>query len=377
MTEGSEIRGAFPFVEGDRVRRADGVVGTVRAPSIDSGWARVSWGSVDPRPILVAPGDDPSSWVLLLDEPLRCGACTKRAAMICQCAACRVSNTSSRFASCVGCIAEVRGVHEGAMFSVVEMPLEERHPGDPCSKCGTAHGLHMNDCPIARATGYAVHAAAASADPKSAPPSPWKVGDAVEFKSEDLRSNYDAWNLGKVVEISGDGVWLTIQHPMGSIIRGVGEVRAADPKAEKRAEFFALAESAGDPGGGLLAAGGLVPMEKIEAEAERLYNADPTLDRSLAPHWNILGDSMRAHYLKMARQQPRLPPERVDHPAHYGGKDDPYEAIKVIDAWRLGFCLGNTVKYISRHEKKGTSLEDLKKARWYLDWEIAKREAMK
>lgn len=30
----------------------------------------------------------------------------------------------------------------------------------------------------------------------------------------------------------------------------------------------------------------------------------------------------------------------VDHPAHYGGKDNPYEAIKVIEAWGLGFCLG-------------------------------------
>ena len=66
-------------------------------------------------------------------------------------------------------------------------------------------------------------------------------------------------------------------------------------------------------------------------------------------------------------------PEAVDHPAHYGGGDNPYEAIKVIEAWGLGFCLGNTVKYISRAEKKGAALEDLKKARWYLDREIARR----
>ena len=65
--------------------------------------------------------------------------------------------------------------------------------------------------------------------------------------------------------------------------------------------------------------------------------------------------------------------EKVDHPAHYGG-DTTYEAIKVIEAWELGFCLGNTVKYISRAGKKGDALEDLKKARWYLDREIARRE---
>lgn len=59
----------------------------------------------------------------------------------------------------------------------------------------------------------------------------------------------------------------------------------------------------------------------------------------------------------------------VDHPAHYGGADNPYEAIKVIEAWDLGFCLGNAVKYISRAGLKDPekTIEDLEKARWYLD----------
>lgn len=67
--------------------------------------------------------------------------------------------------------------------------------------------------------------------------------------------------------------------------------------------------------------------------------------------------------------------ESVNHPDHYGGADNAYETIKVIEAWGLGFSLGNAVKYISRAEKKGAALEDLKKARWYLDREIANREA--
>ena len=68
--------------------------------------------------------------------------------------------------------------------------------------------------------------------------------------------------------------------------------------------------------------------------------------------------------------------EKIDHPAHYGGADNAYEAIKVIEAWGLGFCLGNTVKYISRAGKKdpAAEIEDLKKARWYLEREIARRE---
>jgi hypothetical protein len=62
----------------------------------------------------------------------------------------------------------------------------------------------------------------------------------------------------------------------------------------------------------------------------------------------------------------------IDHPAHYGGKDNPYEAIKVIEAWDLGFTLGNCVKYISRAGKKGDALEDLQKAKWCLDREVSR-----
>jgi hypothetical protein len=64
--------------------------------------------------------------------------------------------------------------------------------------------------------------------------------------------------------------------------------------------------------------------------------------------------------------------EAINHPAHYGGADNPYEAIKVIEAWGLGFHLGNTVKYISRAGLKPEEppLKDLKKARWYLDRKI-------
>lgn len=64
--------------------------------------------------------------------------------------------------------------------------------------------------------------------------------------------------------------------------------------------------------------------------------------------------------------------EAVNHPKHYGGEDSTYEAIKVIEAWNLDFCLGNTVKYISRAGKKDPAkeLEDLNKALWYLQRRI-------
>jgi hypothetical protein len=68
------------------------------------------------------------------------------------------------------------------------------------------------------------------------------------------------------------------------------------------------------------------------------------------------------------------PFEQVDHPVHYGGENNPYEAIKVIDAWDLNFCLGNAIKYISRAGKKNPEkeIEDLNKAIWYIQHHVEK-----
>lgn len=57
----------------------------------------------------------------------------------------------------------------------------------------------------------------------------------------------------------------------------------------------------------------------------------------------------------------------VNHPSHY--TDGVYEVISFIEAWGLGYHMGNAVKYISRAGKKNPSkrVEDLQKAAWYLD----------
>jgi hypothetical protein len=64
--------------------------------------------------------------------------------------------------------------------------------------------------------------------------------------------------------------------------------------------------------------------------------------------------------------------ESIDHPIHYKGKD--LEAIDVIEAFNLGFNLGNVIKYILRYGKKEDGIEDLKKAQWYLNREIEKEK---
>jgi hypothetical protein len=56
----------------------------------------------------------------------------------------------------------------------------------------------------------------------------------------------------------------------------------------------------------------------------------------------------------------------IDHPAHY--RHGRYEAIDVIEAWGLGFHLGNVLKYLCRcgHKAGASELDDLRKAQWYL-----------
>lgn len=66
----------------------------------------------------------------------------------------------------------------------------------------------------------------------------------------------------------------------------------------------------------------------------------------------------------------KISSDAVNHPSHYThGK---YEPIDIIEDWRLGFCLGNAVKYIARagHKDAAKTIEDLRKAAWYLNREI-------
>ena len=64
----------------------------------------------------------------------------------------------------------------------------------------------------------------------------------------------------------------------------------------------------------------------------------------------------------------------INNPSHYGGADNPYEAIKIIEALGLNFNLGNTLKYIARAGKKDEVIQELKKAAWYLNREISNLE---
>ena len=63
--------------------------------------------------------------------------------------------------------------------------------------------------------------------------------------------------------------------------------------------------------------------------------------------------------------------EAVNHPEHY---NKGIEAIDIIESWDLNFSLGNAIKYILRAPHKSNQIEDLKKAKWYVEREIERLE---
>ena len=62
----------------------------------------------------------------------------------------------------------------------------------------------------------------------------------------------------------------------------------------------------------------------------------------------------------------------INHPDHYTNHPSGVECITVTE--HMNFCVGNAVKYLWRAGLKGNELEDLKKARWYIEREIERRE---
>lgn len=56
--------------------------------------------------------------------------------------------------------------------------------------------------------------------------------------------------------------------------------------------------------------------------------------------------------------------EKIDHPEHY---NQGIEVIDFIESWNFDFATGNIIKYVARHRLKEDPVDDLKKARWYID----------
>lgn len=74
--------------------------------------------------------------------------------------------------------------------------------------------------------------------------------------------------------------------------------------------------------------------------------------------------------LKPKIMGPSTDKEMVHHPDHYDMVDKTYEPYKVINAWGANFNIGNAIKYLARYKKKWNPIEDLEKAKQYIDFEI-------
>ena len=120
------------------------------------------------------------------------------------------------------------------------------------------------------------------------------------------------------------------------------------------------------------------PPTRISASEElSRYIANEEL-RRFGEATNRFGINMGRNILDRPSRPPE-PPRHIDkqcddinHPSHYTQGD--IEVIDYIEDKKLGYRLGNVVKYVSRAGHKDDAIKDLKKARWYLNREIAKRE---
>jgi hypothetical protein len=63
--------------------------------------------------------------------------------------------------------------------------------------------------------------------------------------------------------------------------------------------------------------------------------------------------------------------DQVNNPKHYTSHPSGVECIQITE--HMGFCLGNAIKYIWRADEKGNDIEDLRKAKWYIEREISRR----
>jgi hypothetical protein len=74
----------------------------------------------------------------------------------------------------------------------------------------------------------------------------------------------------------------------------------------------------------------------------------------------------------MSHFEPNNPQyDAVNHPKHYTSHPSGVECIQVTE--HMSFCLGNAIKYLWRADEKHDAIEDLRKAKWYIEREIARR----
>lgn len=110
------------------------------------------------------------------------------------------------------------------------------------------------------------------------------------------------------------------------------------------------------------------PKKKVsikDKQSEKVVESAPVISKTETTESYINSDSVKYLYDDTTDKKLNRITNVIDHPSHYNrGK---IEVINFIEDQGLSFHLGNVIKYIARAGSKGDKLEDLKKARWYLD----------
>lgn len=110
------------------------------------------------------------------------------------------------------------------------------------------------------------------------------------------------------------------------------------------------------------------PKKKVspkDNQSKKVDEVAPVISKTETTESYINAESVKDLYDVTSDKKPNRIINAIDHPSHYNrGK---IEVIDFIEDQGLSFHLGNVIKYIARAGSKGDKLEDLKKARWYLD----------
>ena len=110
-------------------------------------------------------------------------------------------------------------------------------------------------------------------------------------------------------------------------------------------------------------------LTNIVDNFEKVYNKAPINKNTESKKCCCSSSTNKQENLNPTLEDKEYKKEAVNHPSHYQGNK--FEVIDIIEDYKLGFNLGNAIKYILRAGKKNDYKEDLQKAIWYLQREIS------
>ena len=113
----------------------------------------------------------------------------------------------------------------------------------------------------------------------------------------------------------------------------------------------------------------VTPAERLEASEKP--NADDMVRTRRPVTTAMLEDLVKDLQAKPKKAKPKA--DMVNHPPHYTSHPSGVECIQITE--HMGFNLGNALKYIWRADLKGSAVEDLEKAIFYINRELVKRRA--